>query len=85
MNKAKQATFKSNVGGIPCGVLVTYYQPHRPMQITGTGFGDAVAPDLEEFEFSLLDRKGYPASWLERMLNTEDKKRIFKEFKNEDC
>ena len=30
----------------------------------------------EEIEFSVLDRKGYPAAWLERKLGPRERERI---------
>jgi hypothetical protein len=50
------------------------------MRITGTGFGDADPPEPEEFEFRLLDRKGYPANWLESKLTLNDHHRLLKEY-----
>lgn len=72
--------FDTTVAGIPCQCLVTSYHPAVPMQITGSGFGDAEPPEAEEFEFRIMDRKGYPAPWLERKLDKEDNKRLLKEF-----
>jgi hypothetical protein len=72
--------FHTRVGGIPCQCLVYSYYPAVPMRITGTGFGDADPPEDEVFEFRLLDRKGYPADWLERKLTNNDADRIKKEY-----
>jgi hypothetical protein len=54
-----------------------------PMRVTGSGFGDAIAPEPEEVEFKVLDRKGYLAPWLEKMLTTQDIARITREITNE--
>lgn len=67
---------KTRIAGIPCEVELTYYVAPRPMEITGTGFGDAIPPELEEIEFKVLDRKGYPAPWLEAKLADADVERI---------
>ena len=56
--------FESRVAGIPCQIEVTHYSPELPMRITGSGYGDADPPEPEEFLFTVLDRKGYPAPWL---------------------
>ena len=72
--------FHTRVGGIPCQCLVYSYYPAVLMRITGTGFGDADPPEDEVFEFRLLDRKGYPADWLERKLTNNDADRIKKEY-----
>lgn len=63
--------FETRVAGIPCQCLVYQYQEEIPMRITGSGFGDADPPEPEIFEFRLLDRRGYPAPWLEAKL-TDD-------------
>lgn len=73
--------FETTVAGIPCRCLVYHYQPYRPMVITGTGFGDAEPPEPEEFEFRLLDRRGYPAPWLEDKLTDDDHARLLQEYK----
>jgi len=72
--------FHTRVAGIPCQCLVYSYEEAIPMRITGTGFGDADPPEDEVFEFRLLDRKGYPADWLERKLTNNDADRIKKEY-----
>lgn len=73
-------TFESRVAGIPCQVEVLTYYPDRPMRVTGLGFGDADPPEPEFFEFELLDRKGYPAPWLERKLTPDDHQRLLTEY-----
>lgn len=72
--------FETQVAGIPCQCLVYHYQEELPMRITGTGFGDADPPEPEEFDFRILDRKGYPAPWLERKLTTDDHERLKQEY-----
>lgn len=58
--------FDTKVNGIPCICKVTHYSPYKPMRITGPGMGDCDPPEYEEFEFELLDRKGYSAPWLQK-------------------
>ena len=74
-------TFNTKIGGIPCQCEVTFYSPPSPMRITGTGFGDAEPPEYEEFEFTVLDRKGYKAPWLARKLDPCDTSRLIEEAK----
>lgn len=74
-------TFESRVAGIPCQVEVLTYYPALPMRITGSGYGDADPPEDEFFEFQLLDRKGYPAPWLEKKLTQDDEARLLSEYK----
>lgn len=73
-------TFESRVAGIPCQIEVTHYSEDRPMRVTGSGFGDADPPEPEEFLFTVLDRKGYPAPWLEQKLTATDASRIKREY-----
>ena len=75
--------FSSRVAGIPCKVKVLSYSEELPMRITGWGYGDADPPEPEEFEFELLDRKGYPARWLENKLTEDDEIRILQEYKEQ--
>lgn len=72
--------FQSKVCGIPCIVQVTTYSKAMPMRIWGSGMGDCDPPEPEEFEFQLLDRKGYPAKWLEAKLTPADEQRIYEDF-----
>ena len=53
------------------------------MKITGTGYGDAEPPEPEEFEFRLMDRRGYPAPWLEAKLTSTDHSRLKQEYLNQ--
>ena len=72
--------FQTKVCGIPCTVVVTLYHKAIPMRIRGTGFGDCDPPEPEEFEFHLLDRRGYPAKWLEAKLTTALEEQIYEDF-----
>jgi len=78
--KRKHATFSSRIAGIPCGILVTWYSPGTNYLITSASLEPN---DPEEFEFEVLDRKGYPAQWLADKLTDDDEERIFEEFKDE--
>jgi hypothetical protein len=72
--------FETKVAGIPCRCQVEMYSAGSPMRITGTGFGDAEPPEPAEFNFVILDRKGYKAIWLEKKLTHEDDRRLMDEF-----
>lgn len=66
---------KTRVAGIPCIVNVTRYSPEIP----GRAFGppeDCSPDEPEEFEWELLDRKGYRAKWLEAKLTPQEETRI---------
>lgn len=43
--------FETSVQGVRCRCEVTHYAAEVPMAVTGSGFGDAEAPEPEEFEF----------------------------------
>ena len=73
--------FTTKIAGIPCQCEVTFHMPASPMRITGTGFGDAEPPEYEEFEFTVLDRKGYKAPWLQHKLTSADASRLTEEAK----
>lgn len=74
------STFETTVSGIPCYCGVVNYVAAEPMQVTGTGFGDAEPPALEEFEFEILDQYHNRARWLERKLKDGDADRLRREF-----
>lgn len=75
-------TFATRISGIPCQIKVTTYIPERPMRITGPGFEDTEPPEPGEFEYEVLDRKGYKAPWLKRKLKDSDDIRLHDEFKS---
>lgn len=72
--------FGTKVAGIPCQCEVIGYSPPIPIMITGSGMGDAIPPEPEDFEFRLLDSKGRHAPWLERKLHLDDEDRLLTEY-----
>lgn len=76
-------TFKTHIKGIPCQCRITHYYPGQAMIITGLGFGDADPPEQEEFEYEILDRKGYVAPWLTKLMTSKDQMRIEQECSKE--
>lgn len=72
--------FPISINGIPCQCEVLSYQKAVPMRICGSGMGDCDPPEPEEFEFQLLDRKGYPAPWLEKKLTPQLEQEVFHHF-----
>ena len=70
--------FTTTVGGIPCICRVTDYQEGKPW--SQDKHGELSPPEDEVFEFDILDRKRYPAAWLEKKLTDKDRERIFEEF-----
>ena len=65
--------FESSVSGIPCKVKVTYATPYIPESWSGPAEGG-------DFEFELLDRKGYQAKWLEAKVTEQDVERLMAEY-----
>ena len=65
--------FESHVQGIPCKVRVTYATPYVPASWNSP-------EESGEFEFELLDRKGYRAKWLEAKVTEADVDRLEKEY-----
>ena len=74
--------FDTYVNGIPCKCEVHSYSPYVPMRITGSGQGDADPPELEEFDFQILDRRNKPAPWLEKYLTPHDEERLCEEYRD---
>ena len=73
--KKVAADFESHVQGIPCGVVIIdcvvvagSYSYNAPSDVDYHGYA--------EVEFELIDRKGYPAKWLEKMMTPADIERI---------
>lgn len=59
--------FMATVNGIPCGVVVSHFEPGYPAFISrscGSGFGDAEPEKDPECDFFLVDRSGYRADWI---------------------
>lgn len=63
------------VGGIPAIARVTYYAPASGgvgMSGPVDSYQDLAAPEAEEVEFTLCDRRGREAPWLERVASRTD-------------
>ena len=80
--------FDARIAGIPCRIKITSYIRQKPLgpradsDIDCYGYTDA--------EYTVLDREGYPALWLDRKIKDEDNERIlalidnYKEHENDD-
>lgn len=65
---------ETRIAGIPCKVRVTHCFVQKPL-------GPRCDSDLDcygytDIEFDVLDRKGYPAPWLEKKMSDDDRVRI---------
>lgn len=71
-------SFTSKVAGIPCVIKVDRFYVTQ-----GTYSRQAETPDeyygAQEIEFTVCDRNGRPAAWLERKLTDDDCSRIEEE------
>jgi len=69
--------FDTHIVGIPCQVLVSYYEPY----VCGRrGHIDNWEEDTPEYlEFDVLDRRGRPAPWIERKMSADDYSKVHKE------
>ena len=65
--------FDSHIQGIPCQIEITHYTPPERRMVTCTTIDP---PDPGELEWQVLDRKGYPAAWLEAKMTRDDRWRI---------
>ena len=68
---------KSNIAGIPCLIRVI------SCNVVAANNGSSYLCDddydyygYSDIEFSVLDRKGYKAAWLEKKMTSKDKERI---------
>ena len=74
------------VSGIPALAVVRYYQPPRPWRqhvFPGAGPGDCDPPEYEDIEWDLYDRRGYPAPWLERLLDGSETEQVLEAVRGE--
>ena len=78
----------THIAGIPCQIKITSYFRQKPL-------GPRAASDIDargytDAEYTVLDREGYPALWLDRKIKDEDNERIlalidaYKEHDNDD-
>lgn len=73
------STFTTRISGIPCQIRIQHLTQPQPMRVYGVGMEDADPPEPGEFEFEVLDRKGYKASWLADKLKRNDIDRLYEE------
>ena len=69
--------FDTKIAGIPCQCQVTSYtRPSREYIHSAS----LEPPEYGDFTYRILDRKGYPAPWLEAKLGFGDEARLVEEF-----
>lgn len=67
--------FETHVGGLPCRVGCTAWEPYTPGRTSGPPESCHPA-EGGHGEWQLLDRRGRPAPWLARKLTPHDEQRI---------
>ena len=72
--------FNTKINNIPCKCKVTNYEAAKPVRIYGSDISDADMHEPEEFEYELLDRKGYRAAWLDKYVTPEVDRRLLEEY-----
>lgn len=68
---------QTHIAGIPCQVEVTHFFIQKPLGPSCDSDWDCYG--YEEIDFDVLDRKGYPAKWLEKKMTDADRQRIEEE------
>lgn len=65
---------QTHISGIPCQIEVIHFLKQKPLGPRCDSDWDALG--YVEIEFNVLDRRGYPAPWLERKMTDADIQRI---------
>lgn len=73
--------FTTRISGIPCQIRIHHLTQPQLMRVYGLGIEDVDPPEPGEFEFEVLDRKGYKAYWLANKLKEDDIDRLYEEAK----
>jgi len=64
----------ARIAGIPCQIKPTHVFVQKPLGPNCDSDWDCYG--FSEVEFDVYDRKGYPATWLERKMTDKDEARI---------
>ena len=65
---------EARVAGIPCLIDVTYFYQQRPLGRSAESDWDCYG--YTDVEFTVCDRRGRPAPWLERKMTETDRQDI---------
>ena len=82
MTKKLIPDFETTIAGIPCGIIVDHYECVPPSTLPA----QLCDSDLDfhgytDFEFTVVDRKGYKADWLHAKVTDEDGDRLLAEYR----
>jgi hypothetical protein len=69
------STIITHIQGIPCKAKMTYYSPARSARVYGPP-EDCYEAEDAEVDFTILDRRGRSAAWLEKKMTDDDVFRI---------
>ena len=64
----------THIQGIPCQIKITSYFRQKPLGPRADS--DVDARGYTDAEYTVLDREGYPAPWLDRKITDADNIRI---------
>ena len=67
-------TIEHRIAGIPCLIGVSHYFKQEPQGYWADSDMDCYG--YSEWEYDILDRKGYPAAWLERKIDRKEQDRL---------
>ena len=70
----QRSDIDTHIQGIPCGIRVTSYFRQKPLGPRADSDVDCYG--YSDCEYTVLDREGYPALWLERKIKEDDNERI---------
>ena len=65
---------QARIQSIPCQIRVDHCFVQRPLGRSANSDWDCYG--YSEIDFTVFDRKGYPATWLERKMTDRDTARI---------
>lgn len=69
-----QGEIDTTIQGIPCQILIGSYHKQKPLGTRADS--DVDARGYVEAEYTILDRKGYQAKWLERKMTQDDHENV---------
>jgi hypothetical protein len=70
---------ETRVAGIPCCARLTHFYGGDPGRLFGPP-EHCYPPEPQEMDWTILDRRGRPAPWLERKMTDQDVDRIADQF-----
>jgi len=75
MTKRQVGDFETRIQGIPCQIVIDFYE-RTPGSYNYNAPSDLDYYGYLDCNFTVLDRKGYPAEWLAKKMTADDISRI---------